>query len=259
LIQAVWAKGISAQQGSIGQNVSFEIAEGNLLERGDILVKNPADFQVSCKVLVKCCHFSEEDLFEGKPYILKIGTQERICRVKTLLEKLEPTTGQINSNPDPEKDIQTLKWIVKKPLAIEVFFHNKSVSENITASSISPIEIRLQRMEIKLFVFKKEPFHEVSAELIVHDKAYPIKALPLIFSYFIQIGKTFNLVPDAALLRVLEYYKTHHEKVLIHSSQFEDFQKNILAELENRITIQYAYIAPATKKQQIEFFCVNTG
>ncbi len=99
LIQAVWAKGISAKQGSIGQNVSFEIAEGNLLERGDILVKNPADFQVSCKVLVKCCHFSEEDLFEGKPYILKIGTQERICRVKTLLEKLEPTTGQINSNP----------------------------------------------------------------------------------------------------------------------------------------------------------------
>ncbi len=160
---------------------------------------------------------------------------------------------KINSNPDPEKDIQTLKWIVKKPQGIDVFYHNKSVSENITASSISPIEMRLQKMEIKLSVFKKEPFHEVSGELIIHDKSYPIKALPLVFSYFIQLGTTFNLVPDAALLRVLEYFKTHHEKVLIHSSQFEDFQKNILAELENRVAIQYAYIAPATKKQQIQF------
>jgi sulfate adenylyltransferase large subunit len=98
-IQGVWEEGIRVKDEARGQNVSFELADDIPLERGDIVVKNPADFIVSCDLLVKCCHFSEVELQVGKPFILKIGTQERVCRVKTLLEKLDPTTGQINSNP----------------------------------------------------------------------------------------------------------------------------------------------------------------
>ena len=208
-------------------HISFDILEGEISKDGKI--KNPL---TSLDVLELA--LAADNMEEARFY--------------TAVSKFQ----KINSSPDSAADIHTLKWIVKKMEGIECFYQDKKISENLTASSIVAIEFRKPKMEIKLSVFKKEPFHEVSGELIIQDKSYPIKALPLVFSYFIQVGNTLNLVPDAALLRVLEYFKSNHEKVLIHASQFEDFRKNILTELENRITIQYAYIAHASKKQQAE-------
>jgi len=145
MLKGIWAEELREKKGSLVQNVSFELAEDNHLERGDIVVENPTDFQVSCKLMAKCCHFSEEDIWEGKSFILKIGTQERVCRVKTLLEKLDPTTGKINSYPSSVSmndfawlELQTEEAIVYATRNCEELMQGIliDINSNFTASAI---------------------------------------------------------------------------------------------------------------------------
>ncbi len=144
-LKGVWAEKLREKKESLAQNVSFELAEAIHLKRGDILVENPADFQVSCTIMAKCCHFSEEEIGEGQSFILKIGTQERVCRVKTLMEKLDPTTGQINFNPSSVAmndfawiELQTEEAIVYATRNCEELMQGVliDIRSNFTASAI---------------------------------------------------------------------------------------------------------------------------
>jgi SNF2 family DNA or RNA helicase len=51
---------------------------------------------------------------------------------------------------------------------------------------------------------------------------------------------------------VIDFFKKNNQKILIHPSKYEEFQQNILSKLENHVSIRYAYLKPATKKQIAE-------
>ena len=139
-------------------NISFELLEGEVTREGKM--KNPLSPLDSIELSLKAQNLEESRFFSAVSRFQKISTTQ-----------------------DQASELQTLRWIVRKPENIEVFFQQKGISESITATSISPIELRQPGMEIKLSVFKKEPFYEVTCELIVHDKSYPIKALPFVFDW----------------------------------------------------------------------------
>lgn len=163
------------------------------------------------------------------------------------------STLQVGHNlKEPEATINILRLIVNNPLQLDVFYHDKSLSENITTTSIAPIKLSLLKTDLELSVFKKDPFYEVSGELVVNETRYPLKNLRVTFNYFIRIQDTLNLIADTDTLRVVEYFKNNNQKVIIHSSTYDSFYKNILEKLENRIRIDYAYIKQATAEQLIE-------
>ncbi|HSH66766.1 MAG TPA: SNF2-related protein, partial [Bacteroidia bacterium] len=150
---------------------------------------------------------------------------------------------------NPEMDIQALKMVLKNPLHLDAFIHDKKISENVNATSVVPVQLTILKPDIKLSVFKKEPFYEITGELIINEKSYPFRSLATKHQYFIQTGDCWYLIPNLNLLRIIEYFKSNNEKVLIHASRFEEFQKAILDQLENQVTIHYSYIKSATKKQ----------
>ena len=71
----------------------------------------------------------------------------------------------------------------------------------------------------------------------------------LLYKYFIELKNKWYLIPNTDLLRVIDYFKSNNEIVIIHKSKFDEFKSSILDELENQISINYAFIKAASKKQ----------
>ena len=149
----------------------------------------------------------------------------------------------------PSSDIEALKMVVNNPLRFETFYHNKQSGENISANSITPVALKHLQAHIQLNVDKKEPFYEISGGIVLHGSLHPFKNLQIKYTYFILLGGTFYLVPNPDMLRVIHFFQSHNQLLLVHASKFEDFKQTVLANLERQVSINYSYIKPATKAQ----------
>ena len=69
-----------------------------------------------------------------------------------------------------EADILALKAIVKNPPGYEFYYHDNEISENITASSIFPVDVALLKDEPKLTVQAKEQFFELSGSVEIDQQ-----------------------------------------------------------------------------------------
>lgn len=146
-------------------------------------------------------------------------------------------------------DLDALKALAKNPLKLDVFLHDAKVSANITASSIRPIQLKTLSVDMSLHVSQRQEFYEVSGKLSLDGTDYALDQIQLKYHYFIQMNRDLHLIDNPDFLRVIDFFKQHHDKMLIHHSKFEAFQDDILSKLENRIKITYDYLKPATKKQ----------
>ncbi|REC46145.1 DEAD/DEAH box helicase [Chryseobacterium pennipullorum] len=146
-------------------------------------------------------------------------------------------------------ELQALKQIVQNPLGLSVFYHDREIAESITAKSLTPVQLNTLDAEVQLSVFKKDPFYEITGELLFHDVSVPFKNVILRNEYFVYNRNVFSFVDDPDLLRIIRFFKANHEILLIHSSKYEGFIHNTLASIEDRIHINYRYIQSATKAQ----------
>ncbi len=156
------------------------------------------------------------------------------------------TTGQSASS------LEALKVIVKNPLQLAVYYHDANISENITANSIVPIQLKRTGIDINLTVDQRKQFYEITGELVLNDKAYPLKTLNIKYDYFIHLGHVLYLVTNPDLLRIIHFFKKSNPILLIHASKYDEFRQTVLAELEHRINIRYAYLRPAPQKHRID-------
>jgi len=169
--------------------------------------------------------------------------------------KFYTAVSKYQNNYETEKsdsDSEALQMIARNPLQLPVFYHDKSLSEKISANSIVPIQLATLDAEVRLSVFKKDPFYEITGQLFFKDKTHSFKDLEIQFNYFVLFAKTFYLVANPDLLRLIEFFKQNNEILLIHHSKFDEFKQTILANLEQYIRIDYAFIKAATKKQLAE-------
>lgn len=207
--------------------LNIELYEGTVTKSGKI--KNPLTFVEPLGLIWKTEKIEEAKFFTGV------------------------SKFQVNhSESNPVADLEALRMVVNNPAQLAVFHHDKNISENVTASSIVAVQLKMLDTDVKLSVFKKDPFYEVSGELVINSKAYPFKELNVKYNYFIQTGNVLNFIASADAFRIIDFFRANNQKVLVHASKFEAFQKNILTQLENKVDINYAYIKPATKKQMAE-------
>ncbi len=136
---------------------------------------------------------------------------------------------------------------------MDAYYHDSGQSENVTAHSIVPVKLHRTPLEVKLLVDQRKQFYEITGELVLNDKAYPLKTLTLKYDYFIHLGNELHLVTDPDVLRVIQFFKKSNPILLIHASKYDEFRETILAELEHKISIRYAYLRPATQTQRIEY------
>ncbi|BAP31385.1 Snf2 family protein [Chryseobacterium sp. StRB126] len=157
---------------------------------------------------------------------------------------------QNNYNEDYNTaEVEALKLIVKNPLDLEVYYHDREITETISSKSLIPVKLNTLDAEVQLSVFKKDPFYEITGELLFNDSSVPFKNIVIRNEYFVYNNQTFSLIDHSDMLRVIRFFKANNEILLIHSSKFEDFMNQILSNLEERIHINYSYIQTATKAQ----------
>ena len=155
-----------------------------------------------------------------------------------------------NHNKAPvAADLQALRAIVHNPLGLSAFYHNPKVSKNINPASLVLVQLALLQTGLELQVYLKGNFYEISGQLLIGDKTYPLNNLPMKYGYFILVENILHLVGNMDLLRVMTYFKKHNNIVVLHQSKFEEFRKTILAKLEDSIRINYAWLVAATKEQ----------
>ncbi len=160
------------------------------------------------------------------------------------------TSFQNNYNEDYNSgEFEALKLIAQNPMNFEVYYHDREIAETISAKSLIRTELYTLDASIQLSVFKKDPFFEITGELQFNDLFVPFKNIVLRNEYFVYNRNTFSLIDDPDMLRIIKFFKANNEILLVHSSKYEEFMRNILTVLEERIRINYSYIQAATKVQ----------
>jgi superfamily II DNA or RNA helicase len=172
----------------------------------------------------------------------------------TAVSRFQQTFGTGKS----ESDIEGLKALVKNPLKLDVYYHDTAASASVQSSSIVPVQLKPLKVDLRISVDLKDHFYEVSGSLILNDKAHELHNLSVKYQYFILHSGILYLVDNIDLLRVVDFFTQHYNKLLIHESKFEAFRQNILSKLEDRIRVSYSYVKPATK-QQLELEGFDTG
>lgn len=146
-------------------------------------------------------------------------------------------------------NLEGLKALARNPLGLDVYMHDTKLSPNISASSIAPVKLKILGIDLVLSVNEKGDFYEVSGNLMLEDQSLAIENLIIKHHYFIQLGANLYLIDNPDFLRVIDFFKKHYDKMLIHKTKFDDFYETILTKLEEKVKINYSYLKPATKTQ----------
>ncbi|SHL92811.1 DEAD/DEAH box helicase [Mucilaginibacter sp. OK098] len=148
-----------------------------------------------------------------------------------------------------DADITALKAIVKNPMGYDFYYHDSEVSENITASSVVPVKVGLLSEEVKLAVEPKDQFFELSGTLGIDGKVYEVKDLKIKFTYFISDNEGLYLVNNLQQLNIISLLTKKQDNILVHTSKFDEFQKQLLSKLEDKVAVDYKHIPTATPVQ----------
>jgi hypothetical protein len=148
-----------------------------------------------------------------------------------------------------DADITALKAIIKNPSGYDFYYHDSEISENITAGSVVPVKVGLLSEEVKLAVEPKDQFFELSGTLGIDDKVYDVKDLRLKFTYFVDNNDGLYLVNNLQQLNIINLLTKKQNNILVHTSKFDEFQKQLLSKLEDKVAVDYKHIPTATPVQ----------
>lgn len=206
------------------KNLLVEIFQAKLTKDGKI--KNPLSF-ISPQDMI----WASEDQQELK-FFTGIGAFQNV----------------LENKPDA-KDIKALQAIINNPLSYSFYFHNSEVSEKLTAASLVPVSVKTLSNKMVLRVSREEQFYELSLSIQIGEREYELKELEVKFSYFLLLNNEMFLVDNLQLLALIDLLKKKAENLLVHASQYKEFKRQLLEKLEDKISIDYQYIKPATPEQ----------
>ena len=104
---------------------------------------------------------------------------------------------------------EALKLIVKNPLDLEVYYHDREIAETVCAKSLTPVTLNTLNTEVQLSVFKKDPFYEITGSLLLNDSSVPFKNVIIRNEYFIYNSNTFSLIDHPDMLRIIRFFKAN--------------------------------------------------
>lgn len=141
-------------------------------------------------------------------------------------------------------DLKALKAIIRNPARYKFYIHDAGVSENITASSISPVKASLLQNSLRLTVSREGVFYAISGKLMVEQQELLLKDAQLRFNWFLQANQMLYLVDQLPALGMIELLKKK-EHFLIHQNKYSEFKSQLLDKLEDKLPIDYQYLDEA--------------
>lgn len=165
---------------------------------------------------------------------------------------------RISRNIVPKSELIALKEIIENPLKFDFFRHNTKKSDNITSTSIEPIQIDFTPIDFSIKVEQKDAFYEIKPQVYIRGRKLPMAQLVVKMDYFLIENGIYYLVDSPQLLNFLYYFHKHGGKLMVHSSQYEMFNNEILENIAQNIRIEYSYVKKAPLKLQKEFINNNS-
>lgn len=147
-----------------------------------------------------------------------------------------------------EAGLLALRAVVGNPCNYDFFVHDESRSGKLSASSIMPVKVKSLSSKLTLEVDRDGDFFDIRVRLSDGDRSYAPDALSLQLDYFVRAGQTLYLA-DNLQIPALFALIGKKEKLSVHHSRFWEFKVNVLQKLEEKLHIDYKYIAPATARQ----------
>ncbi|PWG82191.1 DEAD/DEAH box helicase [Pararcticibacter amylolyticus] len=148
-----------------------------------------------------------------------------------------------------EQDLRALKAIVKNPSAYRFYYHDKKVSENITARSLVPIRVSELEKDLNLDISLRDPFYQISGAVDIDGSEISVNDITIMFGWFILSKGTLYLSGSLQSIALIELLKKRGGMMLVHTSRYAGFRNAWLSKLEERTTINYRYLNPATSVQ----------
>ncbi|WP_426058251.1 DEAD/DEAH box helicase [Hymenobacter sp. B1770] len=169
--------------------------------------------------------------------------------------KFYTALGRFQHNYDEARSavgIAALRAIVRNPHQLPVYAHKPGVSDKPTAKSLLPVQLRSAKTDLRLRVTQQGEYYEVRGELLLDDEPFDLTTLAVRYEYFLAVRESLYLLDDLDVWRVVEFFQKRNNTLLIHHNKFAEFQRDVLANLEDRLHINYGYVRPATPEQRVE-------
>lgn len=148
-----------------------------------------------------------------------------------------------------ETDLTGLQALVRNPLQYDFYIHNAAASTNITVSSIVPIQLRSEPVDLDVTVRSQDIFYEVSLLLRIGPKHLDPTQVDIRYDHFIMVDNKAYLIEDADQLAVLKRFKDAEGVLLVHKSKLQEFHHDFLTRYERKINLSYPDMPSATAEQ----------
>jgi SNF2 family DNA or RNA helicase len=165
----------------------------------------------------------------------------------------------------PKDQEEAYRREIKLILAVYPLFSALPTYETIDKTiglkpaNFRPVSLVVTPVEMALQVTQKDEFYEITGAVEIANKHIAFDAINIAYTHFIRRGDTLYLVKDWTQMRTINYFLLHHAKLIIHHSQFEEFQKEFLGPLENSAQINYSFVKKALRAliKQTDLAVVN--
>ncbi len=76
----------------------------------------------------------------------------------------------------------------------------------VTAESITPVQLRHTKLDLRILVEQQGDYYQVSGKLWLHDQPFDLKGLSIQYEYFVAVHGALYLLDDLDVWRVVEFF-----------------------------------------------------
>lgn len=160
--------------------------------------------------------------------------------------------SRFQNNPTAAKsaaDIEALKTVIANPLSLRFFYHEPEFSENVTAGSLKEVNVGEPIKDITLSIRREDEWYYIGPQIQIGNKTIAFSDIEIKYDYFLLRGESIHLLSQFHLLKLARFFKQQPSGLKLHQSEYSTVQQNILAKLEDLISVNYAFVEPGSKAQ----------
>lgn len=149
-------------------------------------------------------------------------------------------------------DHEVFKALMLNPLQLEFYYHDNEVSEKISPRSVSPVILKPGDISFKVFVARQNQEYVINGELIINNEYYALTHVDTRFDNFLISSSCWYYVENPEQLNVIAYFKRYNNSIVIHESDFQKFQNEVLDKVEHHTAVKHMYLNAGMPAQIVQ-------
>ena len=146
-------------------------------------------------------------------------------------------------------DFEALQTVVKYGDRCRFYVHDDSAGRTMNSKTLEPVEVKPAFRCGGLSIRASGAFYVITGVFQVDGREFPLHGLPCVFGCFLQIKNTLYLPDSKVLLDIAALLREQKGQLLIHSSKYRSFKREVLDKLPAAVRVEYPDIETGTADQ----------